>query len=71
MFARRHITAAIHRHDIRTPIVRPYAGAIAGAFVLMQDNARDHAARVSLTFLDDEGISVMNWPTSYAKLNPI
>ena len=30
-----------------------------------------HTARTSLTFLDDEGISVMNWPTSYADLNPI
>ena len=37
----------------------------------MQDNARDNAARVSLTFLDDEGISVMNWPTSSANLNPL
>ena len=30
-----------------------------------------HTARVSLTFLFDEGITVMNWPTSYADLNPI
>ena len=57
--------------DIREPIVRPYAGAIVGAFILMQDNIRNHAARVSWTFLDDEGISVMNWKTSYAELNPI
>ena len=52
VFDRGHMTAAIHRNDIRTPMVRPYAGAIAGAFFLMQDNARDHAARVSVTFLD-------------------
>ena len=55
MLARDHITAAIHRNDIREPIVRPYAGAIVGVFIVMQYNARDHAARVSLTFLDDEG----------------
>ena len=71
VFARGHMTAAIHRNDIREPLVRPYAGAIVGAFVLMQYNARDHAARVSLTVLDDEGISVMNWSTSSADLNPI
>ena len=71
VFARGHMTEAIHRNDIREPIVRPYAGAIVGAFILMQDSARNHAARVSLNFLDDEGISVMNWPTSSADLNPI
>ena len=31
--------AAIHRNDIREPIVRPYAGAIVDSFNLMQDNA--------------------------------
>ena len=71
VFARGHMTAAIHRNDIRTPMVRPYAGAIVGAFILMQDNACNHAAQMSLTVLDDEGISVMDWPTSYADLNPI
>ena len=65
------MTAAIHRNDIREHIVSPYAGAIVGAFILMQDSARDHAARVYLTALDDEGISVMNSPTSSADLNPI
>ena len=48
--------AAIHRNDIREAIVRPYAGDIVGAFILMQDNERDHAARMSLTCLDYEGV---------------
>ena len=53
--------------------VRPLAGAIVDAFILMQymPNARAFPARVSLTFLDDEWISVMNWLTSSADLNPI
>ena len=39
---------------------------------LVQDNARDHAARLSMTFLDDEGITVvMNWPARSPDLNPI
>ena len=71
VFARGHITVAIHRNDIREPIVRPLAGAIVDAFILMQYNARAFPARVSLTFLDDEGISVLNWLTSSADLNPI
>ena len=36
VFARGHITVAIHRNDIREPIVRPLAGAIVDAFILMQ-----------------------------------
>ena len=71
VFARGHMTAAIHRNDIREPLVRPYAEAIVDAFILMQDNARAHRARMSLTFLYDDGISVMNWQTSYADLNSI
>ena len=70
-FARGHTMDAIHRNDIREPIVRPYAGAIVDSLILMQDNACPNTDRVSLAFLDDEGISVMNWPTSYADLNPI
>ena len=36
----------------------------------MQDNALARTVRVSMTFLDVKGISVINWPTSYADLNP-
>ena len=71
VLARGHITVAIHRNYIREPIVRPLAGAIVDAFMLMQYNASAFPARVSLTFLDDEWISVMNWLTSSAYLNPI
>ena len=60
VFARGHMTAAIHRKYIREPIVRSYAGAIVDAFILMQDDARAHTARVSLSFIDDDGISGMN-----------
>ena len=71
VFARGHMRAAIYRNDIREAIVKPYAGAIVGAFIVMQDNARDHAAQMSLTCLDDEGVSVITWPTSSADRNPI
>ena len=72
VFARGHMMAATHRNDIREHIVRSYAGAIiVDAFILMKDNACVPTARMSLTFLYDEGISVMNWQTSYADLNSI
>ena len=37
----------------------------------MQYISRAHTARVSLIFVDDEGTSVMNWPTSSPDLNPL
>ena len=49
VFARCHITVAIHRNDIREHIVRPLAGAIVDAFIVMQYNARAFPYRVSLT----------------------
>ena len=37
----------------------------------MQDNACAHTAQVSMTFIDDTGIIVMNWPARSPDLNPI
>ena len=36
----------------------------------MQDNAHAHIAQVSMTFIDDTGISGMNWPTRSPDFNP-
>ena len=71
VFPRGGITAVRYRDEVLEPIVRPYAGAIGDAFILMQDNARAHTARLSMTFLDDEGSTVMNWPARSPDLNPI
>ena len=65
------ITAAIHSSDIVEPIVRPFAGVICDAFILIQDNALAQTVLVSMTFLDVEGISVMNWLTMSPDINPI
>ena len=64
------ITTAIHRSDILEDIVRQHAGAIGDGFILMQDNARAHIAQVSMTFIDDTDISVMNWPARSPDFNP-
>ena len=62
--------AARHRSDILEPIVRPHAFAIGDEFIAMQDNARAHAAQVSMICIDDTGISVTNWLTRSPNLNP-
>ena len=71
VFARGGITVVRYRNDILEPIVRPYAGAVGDDFILVQDNARPHTARVSMTFLEDEGITLMDWPARSPDLNPI
>ena len=71
VFARGFITAVRYRNEVLGPIVRPFAGAIGDAFISMQDNARAHTALVSSTFLNDEGISVVNWPARSPYPNPL
>ena len=71
VFVRAGKTVAIHRGDILDTIVRPFAGVIGDAFILIQDNARAQTVLVSMTFLDVEDSSVMNWLTMSSYLNPI
>ena len=40
-------------------------------FILVQDNARPHTARVFMIILEDEVITVMDWPARSPDLNPI
>ena len=46
-------------------------GAVGPGFLLVQDNARPHVARVCRQFLDDEGIDAIDWPSRSPDLNPI
>ena len=70
VFPRGGIMSARHRSDILEPIVRPHECAIGDVFNVMQYNARSHTALVAMTFIDDTGISVMNWPARYPDINP-
>ena len=66
-----NLTGAIYRDEILHPIVRPYAGAIGNDFVLMDDNARPHRARIVTDYLATETIERMDWPSCSPDLNPI
>ena len=59
-----------YRDEILRPHMLPYAGAM-DEFILMQDNARPHTARIIYQFLEEEGIEVMDWPSKSPDLNPI
>ena len=50
--------------------MRPFAGAIRSNFILMQDNACPHTARLTMDYLYNEGIEVMDWPAQSPDLNP-
>lgn len=71
IFQQGGITLIRYRDEILEPVVRPFAGAVGDGFIFMQDNARPHTARVSMNFLQEEGIHVMDWPARSPDLNPI
>lgn len=65
------MTGVRYRDEILNVYVRPYAGAIGPNFILMDDNARPHRARVVDRFLEQETIVRMEWPARSPDLNPI
>ena len=71
VFQRGAINAITYRDDIILPIVRPYAGAVGDDFLLMDDNAPIHRARLVQECLDSEGIDRLDWPAASPDLNPI
>ncbi|KFM64816.1 Transposable element Tcb2 transposase, partial [Stegodyphus mimosarum] len=71
VFTRGTVNAQIYRDDILDAYVRPYAGAIGDAFLLQDDNARPHRARIVDDYLQQETIMRMEWPTPSPDLNSI
>ncbi|GFT84358.1 transposable element Tc3 transposase [Trichonephila clavipes] len=65
------VTGLRYRDEILDPYVRPYAAAIGNDFILMDDNARPHRARIVEEYLDDHGLERMEWPARSPDLNPI
>ena len=60
-----------YRDEVVQPHVLPYAQRIGQGFVLQDDNARPHRARVVNDFLQQNGIQRMEWPACSPDLNPI
>ena len=65
------MTGVRYRNEILDVYVRPYAGAVGPEFILMNDNARPHRARVVEQYLQQETIVRMDWPARSPDLNPI
>ncbi|GFV09128.1 transposable element Tc3 transposase [Trichonephila clavipes] len=65
------VTGLRYRDDILDPYVHPYAAAIGNDFILMNDNARPHRARIVEEYLEDHGLERMEWPARSPDLNPI
>ncbi|GBL96397.1 hypothetical protein AVEN_43715-1 [Araneus ventricosus] len=60
-----------YRDDILDAYVCPYAGAIGDDFLLQDDNAKLHRARIVDDYLQQETIQRMEWPARSPNLNPI
>jgi hypothetical protein len=58
-----NLSGVRYRDEILHPIVKPYAGAVGDGFILMDDNARPHRARVVTDYLENETIERMEWPS--------
>ncbi|GFS87229.1 transposable element Tc3 transposase [Trichonephila clavipes] len=65
------VTGLRYRDETLDPYVRPYAAAIGNDFILMDDNARPHRARIVEEYLEDHGLERMEWPARSPDLNPI
>ncbi|GFV16538.1 transposable element Tc3 transposase [Trichonephila clavipes] len=65
------VTGLRYRDEILDPYVRPYAAAIGNDFILMDDNARPHRARIVEEYLEDHSLERMEWPARSPDLNLI
>ena len=65
------MTGVRYRDEILDIYVRPYAGAVGPQFILMDDNARPHRARVVEMYLQQKTIVRMDCPACSPDLNPI
>ena len=65
------INAERYRDEILGQYVIPFTAQHGAEFILQQDNARPHTARVVTRYLHDYNITIMAWPANSPDLNPI
>ncbi|GFV17349.1 transposable element Tcb2 transposase [Trichonephila clavipes] len=63
------VTGLRYRDEILDPYVRPYAAAIGNDFILMDDNARPHRARIVEEYLEYHGFGTNGMASSISDLN--
>ncbi|GFU76446.1 uncharacterized protein TNCV_4067441 [Trichonephila clavipes] len=61
------VTGLRYRDEILDPYVRPYAAAIGNDFILMDDNARPHRARIVEEYLEDHGFGTNGMASSISR----
>ena len=66
-----HITAQQYITDVLEPVIVPRSDNHGQDFILMDDNATPHRARVTNEYLEAEGVTRMDWPACSPDLNPI
>lgn len=66
-----HVNARQYLEDIIQPYILPFAHEEGPDFILQQDNARPHIARLITEFLQEQNIEVLEWPANSPDLNPI
>ena len=65
------LTALRYVNEILDVYTRPYAGAVGENFILMDDNARAHRARITDQYLEQATIVRMEWQARSQDLNAI
>ena len=65
------LTAVRYANEILDVYIRPYDGAVGNDFILMDDNARAHRARITNQYLELATILLMDWPARSLDINPI
>ncbi|GFU31019.1 DDE_3 domain-containing protein [Trichonephila clavipes] len=61
------VTGLRYWDEILDPYVRPYAAAIGNDFILMDDNARRHRARIVEEYLEDHGFGTNGMASSISR----
>ena len=57
--------------SVMEEVIIPYYNSFFVYYIFQQDGATCHTARNILSFLKDQGVEVMQWPSQSPNLNPI